>query len=418
MPLSTPSSKPLVAYLLQFMLMIAVCLPTGSIFGLNVKIPAFAVFLVVFAFYLSTHSTKWLEASDLIFLACFIAAVCFWAVIAIVHGQSPTSQIFLQLKDIASTVILAWLCIFFVRHQLLQPIGIIKPVVYGTIALAVMKLFLIAVTIGPKIDPIQLIGEVFGEDALVGGSMAFGLTRVEFSSDIIGSFALFAILCPSTTQLRFRPFIKFCAVAVLLASGLLAFARYIWFLEFVAIVAALVLERRLKLLAIALVALTPLTFIYYEALQPLVEARFFSDQVSDSDLIRVEQSKALLDAIQNRPIIGKGLGTHVNEVIRNQQNQYSYELQWLSLSMQFGALGLCGILILVAASARDLFAARHPAKPWLILLFALWLLSGWTNPHLTSSFAGATFGMFMALFYGIRYQTRQRGNALGGVVAG
>ncbi len=407
MRLSTPSSKPLVALLLQFILMIAVCLPTGSIFGLNVKIPAFAIFFAVFAFYLATHSTNWLSASDLIFLGSFLAGICFWALIAIFHGQSQTAQMFLQLKDISSTVFLAWLCIFFVRHHLLRSEGIIKPVVYGTLALAVMKLLLIAVTIGPKIDPIQLLSNVFGEDALVGGSMAFGLTRVEFSSDIIDSFALFAILCPSVSGLRFRRYSTFCAVAVLLASGLLAFARYIWFLEFVAIVAALVVERRLKLLAIAVVALVPIFLVYYETLEPLVEARFFSDQVSDSDLIRVEQSKALLDAIEARPLIGKGLGTHVNEVIRNQQNQYSYELQWLSLSMQFGILGLAGIALLIAASARDLLLSHHPAKPWLILLFSLWLLSGWTNPHLTSSFAGATFGMFMALSYAMRYQQGQ-----------
>jgi hypothetical protein len=402
MTLGTPSSKPLAASLLQLMLMIAVCLPTGSIFGLNVKIPIFALFIAVFFFYLLTHSSKWLRSSDLIFLGCFVAALSFWALIAIFHGQSETSQVFLQLKDIASTVVLGWLCIFFVRRRLLRPTDIVKPVVYGTLSLAAMKIGLIAATLGAKIDPIQLLSNVFGEDALVGGSMAFGFTRVEFSSDIIGSFALFAILCPSVSGIRFRRLSTFLSVAVLIASGLIAYARYIWFLEFVAIVAALVLERKLKLLAIACAAIVPFTIVYYEALQPLVEARFFSDQVSDSDLIRIEQSRALFDAIEARPFLGEGLGTHVNEVVRNQQNKYSYELQWMSLWMQFGVLGLCGILLLIAASARDLLSSKHPAKPWLIVLFTLWLFSGWTNPHLTSSFAGATFGMFMALFYSMR----------------
>jgi len=43
--------KPVVAWLLQALLMIAVCLPTGSIFGLNVKIPAFALFSLALALY-------------------------------------------------------------------------------------------------------------------------------------------------------------------------------------------------------------------------------------------------------------------------------------------------------------------------------------------------------------------------------
>lgn len=414
MRISTPVSNPFAARLLQLMLMIAVCLPTGTISGLNVKIPVFALFATTFIFYLATHSSNWLRPAETIFLGCFVAALCFWGLIAIFHGQSETSQVFLQLKDIASTVVLAWLCIFFVRRHVMLPEDIIKPVLYGTLALATMKLLLIVVTLGLHIDPIQLLSNIFGEDALVGGSIAFGLTRIEFSSDIIGSFALFVILCPTVSGIRLGRVSRFCAVVVLLASGLLAFARYIWFLEFVAIVAALILEHKLKLLAIAVIALVPLTFIYYEALEPLIEARFFSDQVSDSDLIRIEQSKALLDAIKARPVIGKGLGTHVNEVIRNQQDQYSYELQWMSLSMQFGILGIAAIGVLIAASARDLLMSHHPAKPWMILLFSLWLLSGWTNPHLTSSFAGATFGMFMALFYAMRYHSElDRGEIIG-----
>src|SRR5947209_3433234 len=211
---ATESPRPLVALLLQFMLMVAVCLPTGSIFGLNVKIPVFALFFLAFGFYIATHSSDWLHGSELVFMGCFTAALCFWALIAIFHGQSETAQVFLQLKDIASTVVLAWLCIFFVHRRLLRPEDIVKPVIYG------------------------------------------------------------------------------------------AFARYIWFLEFVAIVAALIVERKLKLLAIAIVVIAPLTIVYYEALQPLVEARFFSDQVSDSDLIRIEQFKALSDAIKVRPLIG------------------------------------------------------------------------------------------------------------------
>lgn len=400
--ITTP--KPVVARLLQALLMIAVCLPTGSIFGLNVKIPAFALFSLALALYIVSRSSKWITADEFIFLALFTAGLAFWGLVAIARGQSETSQVFLQLKDIASTVILAWLCLFFLRRNLLRPEDVIKPVVYGIVVLAVMKIALIAITLVLKVDPIQLLGNVFGEDALVGGSIAFGLSRIEFSPDILGSFVLFALLCPSVSGLRFRRVtIAFFAMA-LIASGLLAFARYIWFLEAFAIVAATIIERRIKLLVLAALAMICVAYFYYQELQPVFEARFFSDQVTDSDLIRMEQSKALVSAIEARPFIGKGLGAHVSAVIRNSEDQYSYELQWLSLTMQFGFAGVVAILLMIAASARDLLASHHRAKLWLLVLFVLWLLSGWTNPHLTSSFAGATFGMFMALFFKIRYQ--------------
>jgi len=404
MTMEIQTRKPLVARLLQALLMIAVCLPTGSIFGLNVKIPAFVLFSLALALYVVSRSSKWITADEFIFLALFTAGLAFWGLVAIFRGQSQTTQIFLQLKDIASTVVLAWLCLFFLRRHLMRPEDVIKPVIYGIVALGVMKIALIAITLALKIDPIQLLGNIFGDDALVGGSIAFGLSRIEFSSDILGSFVLFALLCPSVSGVRFRRVaIGFCVV-IIIASGLLAFARYLWFLETFAILAATIIEGRIKLLILAGLVMICVAYFSYAELQPVVEARFFSDQVSDSDLIRMEQSKALVSAIEMRPFIGKGLGAHVNAVIRNSEDQYSYELQWLSLPMQFGFLGLVAILLMIAASARDLLASHQRAKPWLLVLFVLWLLSGWTNPHLTSSFAGATFGMFMALFFKIRYQ--------------
>ena len=406
---------PFAATLLQALLIIAVCLPSGSILGLNVKIPVFSLFSIVLIFYLVTHSDDWPSIGDLTLLALFVAGLSFWGLVAILGPESDSKQLFLQLKDLASTVVLAWLCIFCIRRRILTPGQVAKAVIYGVVALALMKLALIVFTVGQKIDPIQVIANIFGEESLVGGEIGFGIARIEFPSDIVTSFGLFVVLCPSVSGVRFRKAAVVGTVAVLLISGLLAFARYIWFLDAVAIAAAMILERRTKLLIAVMAPLIPLTYVYYEALQPVVESRFFSNQASESDLIRLEQSKALLGEIESRPLIGKGLGAHAEAVIRNEENRYSYELQWMALSMQFGALGITGIVTLIVASSRDLWAARHPAKPWLILLFMLWLLSGWTNPHLTSSFAGATFGMFMALFYRIRFGGSPM-QAIGGAV--
>jgi hypothetical protein len=97
--------QPLAARLFQALLLIAVCLPTGSIFGLSVKVPVFALFSLAFVLYLRTHSSEWLASAEFIVLGLFSAGLCFWALIAIFHGESETRQIFLQLKDIASTVV-------------------------------------------------------------------------------------------------------------------------------------------------------------------------------------------------------------------------------------------------------------------------------------------------------------------------
>jgi hypothetical protein len=63
---------------------------------------------------------------------------------------------------------------------------------------------------------------------------------------------------------------------------------------------------------------------------------------------------------------------------------------------------MMGLLILVGLSACDLVLAKHPAAPWMWIVFLVWLFSGFTNPYLTSSYAGGTFGLFMAMFHRMR----------------
>lgn len=405
---SAPSrNRPLTASLLLVLIFISICLPTGAIFGLNVKVIVFVAFFLSFIFYLATNSAQWPTSSELLFIFSFGACLCLWSVIAIVNGEAEMAQVFMQCKDIASTMTIAWACIFVVRRGIVLTETVITTVIYAVLALALMKLAFIVALFRWHIDPITTIEAIFGEASLVGGSIAFGLTRMGFSSDIVGGFALFAILCPSVSGICFRRTTAIVLIPLLLASGLLSYGRYIWFIEIFAVVAALMIERRFKWLLAVVLGIASLTYVSYDLLRPLLEARFSSDQTTDSDLIRVEQSKALAEEIRERPFFGKGLGTHVNGLIRSEQTQYSYELQWESLLMQIGVVGVMGIFVSIAAASRDLLAARSPAKPWLGVLFALWLLGSWTNPYITSSFAGATFGMFMAMFYKLRYDRRE-----------
>lgn len=405
--------KPLAAKLLQLLLMIAVCLPTGSIFGLNVKMVVFGFFLLAFIVHLATSTSEGLNSTHLIGIALFVGSLCFWSLLGITYGQLDKTQILLQLKDISSTVLLAWLCIFFVRRRMLRPEDVIKPIIYGSVALAAMKLALIALTFGPKLDPIQLVETVFGEDTLVGGSIAFGLTRVEFPCDIVGTFVIFAVLCPSVSGIRFSRFIVALDVFLLIASGIFAYARYIWFLEAVAIIAAMIIERKYKWVIVGALAIGATAYLSTEALQSAVGSRFVSQETSESDQARIEQSRALFEEIEAHPLLGKGLGAHTDTLIRSERLQYSYELQWMALAMQFGFVGIAGFIALLTVSVRDLLAVHHHSKPWLLLLFALWVLSGWTNPYLTSSFAGAVFGMFMAIFCRTRMIATHKIEAVG-----
>ncbi len=404
-------SPPFAATLLLLLLFTAVCLPTGSIFGLNVKVALFLVYGASFAWFVTFNSRQWPTLSEQIFLGSFAACLCFWAILAICYGESETKQIFLEMKDMASTVLIAWFCYFFLRRRLLRPERIITAVIYAAVTVGFLKLALIFAVFLLRIEPIGLIESAFGEGSLVSGEIGLGLTRLGFSSDIVGAFALFAILCPSVSGIRLRRGFVALGVTMLLVSGLLSYSRYIWFTDLFAIVAALAIERRLKALLFSALAVGIVVVASFEVVGPLLIARFSSEQSSDSDQIRVEQSQALWNEIEARPVLGKGIGQHALGVIRNDQNRYSYELQWMSLLMQTGIVGVAAILLLIVAAARDLLAVRGPVKFWLAALYVLWLLGSWTNPYLTSSFAGVAFGMFLAMFYRMRMMNEESGLA-------
>jgi hypothetical protein len=394
-------ARPFAVSLLLLLLFTAVCLPTGSIFGLNIKTVLFVFYILSFAWFVATHSAQWPTLSEQAFLGGFVLSLAFWALIAIYHGEDDTKQIFLELKDMATTVLIAWFCYFFLRRKLVRAESVITSIIYAAVTVGVIKLALIFAVLLFRISPIDLIESVFGEGSLTSGEIGLGLTRLGFSSDIVGAFALFAVLCPSVSGVRLRRGMMTLSILMLLTSGLISYSRYLWFVDLFAIVAALVIERRVKALLFSAVAVAILVFASFEVVGPLLIQRFSSDQVSDSDQTRIEQSKALWDEIEAQPVFGKGIGQHAL-VIRSEQNRYSYELQWMALLMQTGIVGIIAILILIAAAARDLLAVRGSVKYWLAGLYLLWLLGSWTNPYLISSFAGAAFGMFMAMFYRMR----------------
>jgi hypothetical protein len=302
----------------------------------------------------------------------------------------------------ASAIAIAWLSIFAIRRGLVTAERLITVIIYAIFAVSAAKVALVAASFFTSIDPIQIVRRIFGEESTVAYSTLFGLVRLDFAADIIGAFALFALLAPSVSGVRFGRMLKLgICIVVALGSGFLAHSRATWFIYVACIFLAMIVQRSWKTMAVTILAVLGLAVCYYDVLGVVYEERFVVE-AELSDIGRIEQARALMGEIKARPFLGKGMGAHYAEDSRDIKGKFSYELQWLGFLMQFGIVGEVGILMLVAASARDLLRAKHPAKPWMILLFLLWLLDSWTNPHITTSFAGATFGLFMAMFYRMR----------------
>jgi hypothetical protein len=328
-------------------LFLAVSLPGGSVLGLNLKLISSGLFLAAFVLYGVTGGPFFSHA-EIIFMAVVAASLCFWSLVGVLNGQADTGQILSQLRGIAMAILVAWLSIFAIRRGLVAAERLITVIIYGLFSVSAVKVALVAASFFSNIDPIQITRSVFGEQSTVAYPIPFGLVRLEFTEDIVGAFALFALLAPRVSGVRFgRTSRLFICLVILLGSGLLAYSRAIWFIYVVSIFVAMIVQRSWKTMAVTILAALVLGVSCYDVFNLVYEERFVRE-AELSDTGRIEQARALMGEIKARPILGKGMGAHVNTYTSSDTDKYSYELQWLAFLMQFGIVGEIGILLLVA----------------------------------------------------------------------
>jgi hypothetical protein len=381
---------------------ILILLPSGSISGINIKIIFLGLFAAVFVSYLITGGPS-ITIAELIFLCVTAAFLLTLTLNGVLNQQTSSTQVFFEARDICSTILIAWLGFFLIGRGIIPAEKLIAVVVYAMCAVSVFKLALEAASLS-HMDVVGTLQSILPQSAFVTTGIGFDLFRLQLSDDILGPFTLFALLTPTVTGVRIGRLSRVIMPVVLLASGFITFSRYIWMLFAVALAAAIVIERNWKLLAATTLAGIAMAVLFSQFFAVVAYDRFQSTGVEISDAVRSEQSTALFEEFMRRPIWGKGLGAHATGIIRSDAFSYSYEIQWLALLMQVGIVGMIGVVLLLWVSVRDLIAARHPAKPWIALLFLLWLGAGFTNTYMTTSFAGVAFAMFIAIFHRIRYR--------------
>lgn len=377
-------------------------LPHGSVFGVNVKVLAVLGFIPVFVLYL-VEDPRLLSYSDMIFLAVACGFLLFWTLLGVLKGQAGYLQVLSELQAVSTTIFTAWLGWFGIRRGMVRTRDVILTIILAIFTLELLKLVLVGESLAYGVNPVYLIEDVFGKDSLVTGGIGFGFVRIQFPPDILAPFVLFALLMPEVSGVRLAWPLSLLISLVLVLSGIITFARYNWIAFAVAALAALISRQRWKTLA-ATVAVTALVIVLTgTSSQEVLYRRFSSASATASDNSRIRQARALLADFEGSPFIGRGLGGHDNTIIRDPKLRYSYEMQWLALLMQFGLVGFAGILLLIGATARDLVKAKHPARFWVALLFLVWLVAPFTNPYITTSFAGVAFVLFLAMFRRMRY---------------
>lgn len=99
--------------------------------------------------------------------------------------------------------------------------------------------------------------------------------------------------------------------------------------------------------------------------------------------VKFIQSSKLLDYIAGSPLIGYGAGAYIPGYIRSVELPFQYENQWFALGLQYGLVFVACTWAFIAYRMTRCVTSFTIKHFFVIFLFGLFFLSGFTNPNLT-----------------------------------
>lgn len=397
------SVKSLAASAFLAFIFISLILPSGHIGPINVKL----IFLIFVTIIILLSNVK-VSSNYLIVALCMSISAVVWLAIGIDDLVSIAMPI-AQLKAIGVTMLIPMITYVMLGNRMLCPKNIYMTIIYAVVFIGTAKLLLLlyaAIMHVGFIGLTQSIARYFNTEIM---TMPIGgfLYRFEMPSDLAGPIAIYVLLLGKSFGLDryFSKRFSYTMILLIIFTDFISYSRYIWADLVVAIIIASPYSRVARQYVVSFGLLTGLIIVLDHAWIQSILSRFSSSATVISDNIRLEELPVLLKQFEIRPIFGHGLGFYAPTLVRDQHDKFSYELQWVALLMQIGIVGVVGVIALLTLVARPfLFSPFSKKKVTLLMMFILWIFSGFFNPYLTSSAAGAIFSFFVAAGYSLRHK--------------
>jgi len=219
----------------------------------------------------------------------------------------------------------------------------------------------------------------------VTSDIGFGLSRLQFPSDIIIPF-LIATYRGGRSKIKDSILLLSASIVILLS-----FSRYLFAFYLLCIFIRAIWVKKIDLISILSIGIVVVAGIF---LFNSLIGRFASSETQTSDDVRIEQVQYLKRAIADYPIMGTGIGSSVSTFKRSESTPYFYEAQWYAMTMQFGYFG---IIWFVGNLMAILYAClKRGERLFFTMVFIAWFTSGFTNPMVTA--LGSAFGLCILLF--------------------
>lgn len=395
------SRRPMVQFLrvtLVIYVLMLVVLPSGTILGVNVKLPCF---LLLFPLTLQVSFARGqMTVARLVRLLSVPAVLLFWAFLSQLYGYDAHLAL-LQFIDIIVTMGTCWFAAVLCNRDQEETLLLLRWIVYAEVCASSLKIamllyaFIRGIPVTVMLDWIQ---SIFGVQ-LMGYDFESAFGRFEFVSDNIIPICIFALLCYRNLLSKHAARILLM-LSLMVVSSLFSFSRFLWAHTVLALVLGLLLGRKDRFQAILVGVLCALTAMSLPFLIVVISLRFSTSVVTDSDADRIQQVAALKNFIADAPWFGHGLGTYSHLVWRSLDAPYVYEAQLLALFGQVGIVGVSLLIVLMMSYFRWFRPNGQRSvilSAGLFLLLAGWLAGGFLNPWVISSAASVSYAAIFAL---------------------
>ncbi|OUY06686.1 O-antigen ligase family protein [Acinetobacter populi] len=379
----------ILTFLAHLIVWMNIVLPSGSLFGINVKF----VILIIFIIYLILFNRSYILTKTFLSMIPIICFLMFEIVYAILFKEIDTNSMLGQTKDIFIFFTYFYLLIFYFRNNL---ISLSNSIVSAAAFVGILKFILLFYGFAFGVSISELMNNIaqYTNTAIMTLEVSGGfLFRINYISDSIISVAVFYLLTEIYNAKKIDKFmlIKFIALSF---SALITMSRYQWAAYLMSIILTNLLYFKSKKAIATLIISSVFIFIVLlqESVQEMILLRFDSKTVDVSDIERVIQKNSIFSAIYDSPLLGNGIGYYIPNLIRSDVAKYLYELQIPALIMQFGVLGF---IILLLITLFPLFNnLKRKNVLWLIVyccVIGIWLGGAMINAILFSSSSALVF---------------------------
>lgn len=341
----------------------------------------------------------------------FIFFICL-AMVYSVNKGNDISNVIGQARDIFLAVVVS---IFLVSASLLSEDNrmlIYRTLKYCFVYIAFAKIFILLFSVFtgiPMSDIISWLRDAWNIQMMSLGVEDTFLARLQIPLDSAVPFFLYFVTKELilTEKNKAKTIVTFI---LLIISMLLTLSRAFWaetiIIVFLAILIEASVSRVLKITIISaiilsiLIIFTPVGDLVFK----IIETRFNSDGANvSSDEERIWQNQGLLNAFEQMPIFGHGIGYFVPDVIRSYTTPYLYESQSLSMLMTLGVFGSMVLLLLFVIMCARIISL-DTSKIWgyfiPLIFLGFWLFSGSVNPLLFGA-SGGTIIFMIARFHSV-----------------